>query len=192
MREHGLTAKQRVFIFEYLKDLNGTKAAIRAKYSVRTAAPAASRLLRNVKVSAEIQKAMRRRVGRLELRADRVLREIAELASANMYDYVRRDKHGHLRVDIDNLNRDSAKGLVEYSKTKGTIKIKLVNKLEALELLGKHLGLFMERHAHEFSGLEASAELTAVLGLRRVSDRELDAASQLLEPGSPPNPEKPN
>ena len=67
---------------------------------------------------------MRRRVGRLGLHADRVLREIADAASVNLYDYLRGDKHGHLRVDIDNLKRASAKGLVEYSKAKGTVIIK--------------------------------------------------------------------
>jgi len=61
---------------------------------------------------------MRRRVGRLGLHADRVLREIADAASVNLYDYLRGDKHGHLRVDIDNLNRASARALLNRAKRK--------------------------------------------------------------------------
>ena len=39
-----LTPKQRIFILEYLKDFNASRAAIGAGYSAKTAGPAASRL----------------------------------------------------------------------------------------------------------------------------------------------------
>jgi|NGEPerStandDraft_6_1074524.scaffolds.fasta_scaffold687195_1 phage terminase small subunit len=55
---HDLTARQKQFALEYLKDLNGTQAAVRTGYSARTAKAAASRLLTNVYLQAEIQKAM--------------------------------------------------------------------------------------------------------------------------------------
>lgn len=51
-----LTPKQSRFIDEYMIDLNGTQAAIRAGYSKKTAEQQASRLLSNVKVQAEIAK----------------------------------------------------------------------------------------------------------------------------------------
>ena len=45
-----MTERQRRFIVEYLKSGNGTKSALRAGYSARTARQAGSRLLTNVDV----------------------------------------------------------------------------------------------------------------------------------------------
>lgn len=56
-----MTPKQTAFVQEYMKDLNGTQAAIRAGYSADTATEQASRLLTNVKVASAIA----------ELQADR-------------------------------------------------------------------------------------------------------------------------
>ena len=47
-----LTARERAFVREYLVDLNGTKAAIRAHYSEKSAASQASRLLRKPEIRA--------------------------------------------------------------------------------------------------------------------------------------------
>jgi phage terminase small subunit len=181
MKQHSLTAKQRFFTLEYLKDFNATQAAIRAGYSAKTAAPAASRLLRNVKISEEIQKAMRRRVGRLEIHADKVLREIAAHASANIYDYFEIHPDGSAEINLAALSRDSAKGLAEYRITKHGFSIKLTDSLRALELLGEHLGLFAERHEHDFSLTQGIAELTQFLGLDKMSDQELGEARKFLD-----------
>ena len=47
-----LNDRERLFVHEYLVDLNGTKAATRAGYSEKTAASQASRLLRKAAVKA--------------------------------------------------------------------------------------------------------------------------------------------
>lgn len=77
-----LTEKQRAFVREYLVDLNGTQAAIRAGYSPDTAESQASRLLRNAKVSAAVGEAIAARAERVEIKADDVLRDIARIAKA--------------------------------------------------------------------------------------------------------------
>lgn len=51
-----LTPKQMRFVDEWLIDFNGKQAAIRAGYSAKTAEATAARLLRNVKVQAEISR----------------------------------------------------------------------------------------------------------------------------------------
>ena len=53
-----LTPKQARFVEEYLIDLNGKQAAIRAGYSPGTAEVQASRLLRNAKVRFALEDAM--------------------------------------------------------------------------------------------------------------------------------------
>jgi hypothetical protein len=137
-------------------------------------------VLRNVKVSAEIQKAMRRRAHKLEFDAGKVLQEIAALASANISDYLKIDHRGKVRLNLYTLTRDSAKGLVEYRVTKHGFSIKLTDSLRALELLGEHLGLFAERHEHDLSLTQGIAELTHFLGLDRMSPEELKEASKFL------------
>ena len=56
MTKRDLTPKQQRFVEEYLIDLNGTQAAIRAGYAVSGAAVEASRLLTNANISEAIQK----------------------------------------------------------------------------------------------------------------------------------------
>lgn len=78
-----LTPKQAKFVAEYLIDLNATQAAIRAGYSARTAEPAASRLLSNVKVGAAIAQAQKTSMDRLEMSADAIKKKLHEQAYAN-------------------------------------------------------------------------------------------------------------
>ena len=75
-----LTAKQRLFVTEYLKDLNATQSAIRAGYAKDSAEVQASRLISNVKVKQAIDSRLNARVSRLERTADEVLRDITDIA----------------------------------------------------------------------------------------------------------------
>jgi phage terminase small subunit len=150
-----LTPKQALFVREYLIDLNATRAAIAAGYSQKTAEAAASRLLRNVKVRAEIDKQIAERSERLEISADRVLQELARLAFLDPRRFF--DADGIARP-ITALDDDTARALAgmdveELFEGRGddrrqigvVRKYKLADKKAALELLGKHLGLFVER-----------------------------------------------
>lgn len=65
-----LNDRQARFVDEYLIDLNGTQAAIRAGYSAKTANEQASRLLVNVSVQAQLQRRMKDREQRTEINAD--------------------------------------------------------------------------------------------------------------------------
>lgn len=141
-----LTDKQIMFVKEYLIDLNGTQAAIRAGYSEKTAQEQASRLLSNVIVAAAIQDAMGKRSERVEITADRVLQEIAKLAFANLQDFY--DENGTLK-DIHTLPRDVAVALssskINLTESCAVQEIKLHDKKGSLELLGRHLKLFTDK-----------------------------------------------
>jgi phage terminase small subunit len=76
-----LTAKQQLFITEYLVDFNATQAAIRAGYSERTAQEQGSRLLSNVMVQEAIVEARKGRIERVEWTADEILRDLKEIAT---------------------------------------------------------------------------------------------------------------
>jgi len=79
---NNLTEKQRIFCEEYLVDLNAKQAAIRAKYSPKTAENQASRLLTKVKVQEYLQKRMNDRSERTEISADFVLTNLKDIANA--------------------------------------------------------------------------------------------------------------
>lgn len=79
-----LTPKQEAFCREYLIDLNGTQAAIRAGYSQRTANEQAARLLAKVSVSSRIQGLMTERAERVQRTADDVLKDIHKVKESCM------------------------------------------------------------------------------------------------------------
>ena len=71
-----LTDKQLMFCKEYIIDLNATQACIRSGYSEKTAEQQASRLLRNVKVKSEVERLKAIREKKVELTAEKVLKDI--------------------------------------------------------------------------------------------------------------------
>ena len=87
-----LTKCRKRFAEEYLIDLNGTRAYKAAYPNVKndeTAAAAAARLLRDVKVREYIDKRMKDRQKRTEITQDMVVKELASIAFSNMSDYAR-------------------------------------------------------------------------------------------------------
>lgn len=162
MSTNKLTDKQRMFVKEYLIDLNATQAAIRAGYSQKTANEQGARMLANVSIQEEIQKEMNKRANRIEITADKVLQEIAKLAFVNVKDLY--DEKGNLKdiTDLDD-NITSAISSIKVQQKAGDMKIslnsneapiqhideqvkeiKLWDKKASLELLGKHLKLFTD------------------------------------------------
>jgi phage terminase small subunit len=138
-----LRAKRRRFVEEYLIDLNATQAAIRAGYSAETAEQQGCRLLRNVKVQRAIAKRMAARSRRTNVTADRVLKEIARIAFASLSDFVEWGPDGVKLKPSAQLSADDRPAVVEVTQGKnGTLKIKLADKLRALEMAGRHLGMF--------------------------------------------------
>ncbi|MNM44922.1 Terminase small subunit [compost metagenome] len=78
-----LTAKQKLFVQEYLIDLNATQAAIRAGYSERTARKIGQENLTKPDIQAAIQEAQNQRAERTEITADMVLQRWWDIATAD-------------------------------------------------------------------------------------------------------------
>ena len=150
-----MTEKQKIFANEYLIDLNATRAYRVAYPSVKkdeTAAAAATRMLRNVKVAAYIQERLRERQKRTEITQDRVLQELAAIAFAKATDYAEVEDGQVIIKDTVNLDEQQVKAIAGIKEGKYGIEVKLNDKEKALELLGRHLGMFKDRM--EVSGLE--------------------------------------
>lgn len=110
-KEPHLNKKEQVFVNEYLRDRNATRAAVAAGYAPRTAAQAGSRLLRFVKVREEINRLTSKHLSDLEITAKKVLQGIAQLA---FYDPRRLfNDDGTLKriVDMDELSAMALKGI---------------------------------------------------------------------------------
>ena len=76
-----MTPKQQMFVKEYLKDLNGTQAAIRAGYAESGAHTEGHRLLMNAEVAEAIQAAKSKREAKMEITAEWVLNKLMEKAT---------------------------------------------------------------------------------------------------------------
>ena len=144
-----LTEKQQRFVEEYLIDLNATQAAIRAGYSVKTAEQTASRMLSFVKVQSEIEKALAERSRRTGINQDRVIQELAKIAFVNITNIVNDDCE--ILPDADEADLAAIESVkVKTIPTKGgevgiEREVKLSSKLKALEMLGKHLGMWNDK-----------------------------------------------
>lgn len=150
-----MTEKQKIFADEYLIDLNATRAYRVVYPSVKKEEAAAvngSKLLRNTKVAAYIQERMQERQKRTEITQDRVLQELAAIAFAKATDYAE-IKNECVRIkDTAELDEQQVRALAGIEEGKFGIKVKLNDKEKALELLGRHLGMFKDKL--EVSGLE--------------------------------------
>lgn len=148
MAKRQLSEQRQHFVDEYLIDLNGTQAAIRAGYSVKTAQEQASRLLSNVMVQQAIAKRMAERSKRTGINQDRVVLELAKIAFVKMTDIV--DDHGRIKgtaTDDDLACIESIKYKESDNEFGGSVEreVKIGSKLKALELLGKHLGMWNDK-----------------------------------------------
>lgn len=164
--------RQERFCREYVIDLNGTRAAIAAGYSERAAKEQASRLLTKANVRRLVDRLLSQRATRLEIKADRVVEEIARLAFSNMQDYIAVAPDGTYQgIDFGALSRDQAAAIQEIREdtTGGSgdgerklvirTTLKLSDKTKNLELLGRHLGMFQDKL--HVTGLEGLAERLA-------------------------------
>ena len=150
-----MTEKQKIFADEYLIDLNATRAYRKAYPSVKkdeTAAQAGSRMLRNVKVAEYIAERMQARQERTEITQDKVLEELAAIAFARATDYAEVKDDQVIIKDTSGLSENQIKAIAGIMQSKFGIELKLNDKEKALELLGRHLGMFKDRV--EVSGLE--------------------------------------
>ena len=164
-----LTPKQKRFCEEYLIDLNATQAAIRAGYSPKTAEQTASRLLRNVKVQDYIAKRQKELSRSTEITQERVIKELALIAFSNNADYAHvvekklQVEAGGALVDVldkdgkpvtyrtvepvltEELTEEQKRALAVIKKGRDGLEVKSCDKVKALELLGKHLGIFTDK-----------------------------------------------
>lgn len=145
-----MTEKQKRFVEEYLIDLNATQAAIRAGYSVKRASEIGYQLLQKTTVQQAISEKMAERSKRTGINQDRILMELARIAllnSANVVNYEDATiKEDALPDDLAAVASVKVKRFPTKDGGEGIEReIKFCDKVRALELAGKHLGMFKDK-----------------------------------------------
>ena len=167
--EKKMTNAQKRFCDEYLIDLNATRAykvAYRCKKD-ETASVNGSKLLRNTKVQEYISQKQKEIQKRTEITQDKVIKELANIAFSNGTDFVQiveRQYEENIYDDegncigtkpkkykcleltaTDELTEEQKSAIAGIKQTTNGIEIKTNDKVKALELLGKHLGIFNDK-----------------------------------------------
>ena len=153
-----LTAKQIRFVDEYIVDFNATQAAIRAGYKAKTAHVIGAENLRKPKIAEEIARRQKDLQRRTEVTQERVVKELARIAFANIADYIHVETQTRTKDDgsevtyqtvmfneTQELSADQRAALAVVKQSVNGFELKLHDKIKALELLGRHIGMFNDK-----------------------------------------------
>ena len=144
-----LTPKQEKFIKEYMIDLNGQQAAIRAGYSVKSAKEIASEMLTKPNIQAALGKKQAEQSKRLGISADRVMNELAKIGFANITDLANvNTAKVNLAASRDDTAAIQSVRVKTIPTNDGKIverEIKTHDKIKALENIGRRLGMWNDK-----------------------------------------------
>lgn len=153
-----LTPKERRFVAEYLIDQNATQAATRAGYTAKRLDQAGYELLRKPEIQAQVEIGQAKQLAAAGVTVQRIVDELAKISFADRRKLF--DSEGHLlppaqwpddlAACVSGLEMESATiegpdgpRIVAYPS-----KVRLVDKKGTLELLGRHLKMFVDRIEH--------------------------------------------
>ncbi len=150
-----LTEKRARFIEEYLRDYNGTQAAIRAGYAPESAGVEACRLLKNANVRKRLEKRKKQLLDAISEDQFRTMRELSRVAHLDIRKLY--DEQGQLKpvsewddesaaavAGVETVRRQSPEERDEEGNPvwETVMKVKTYDKVKALELIGRHQSLF--------------------------------------------------
>jgi phage terminase small subunit len=170
-----LTPKQEAFCRAYVETGNASEA-YRRSYDASKMAPAtinrrATELLANSTIRARVQALQEGHQKRHELTVDRVIGELTSIAFASAGDFFDWGPGGVRVKDKSQLTPEQLAVVSEVSQTiteaGGTIRVKLHSKLDALDKLARHLGLYKELRLHEHTIKDADDKPVDPLDLAR-------------------------
>lgn len=167
-----MTNKQKLFVDEYLIDLNATRAYKSVYKNVKSddaARACSSKLLTNANIKEYLEKRMKDRERRTEITQDKVLAELAQIAFANGSDFAKvvektyrqpiydpddpkkvigEEEIPYKAVEIEvteDIPKDKRKAISGIKMGKNGIEVATCDKVRALELLGRHLGMWNDK-----------------------------------------------
>lgn len=187
-----MTPKKLKFAQRYLIHGNGTEAAKEAKYSPRSAHAQACRLLKDADVKAYIAEKRAAIAKKADVTVERIVEELAKIGFSNLADYVYIDESGNPFLDFKDMPEGAMRAVQEittevyvegHGKEAETVKktkFKLHPKIHALELLGKKLGMFVDKHQHD-----VTVHHVIDLGFNERPPKDVTPPSPLVDEGKP-------
>ena len=152
LNESDLTDNQKLFCIEFIKCFNATKAYQRVySCSYNSAMSNASKLLTNTKVKAEIQRLKLAKLNRVMLSEDDIFQKMMDIAFSDITDYSDFDNKG---IIVKSSKEIDGTLIAEIRQDDKGIKIKLLDKMQALKWLGDRLDLLPTE-----SGMKLDIEL---------------------------------
>jgi phage terminase small subunit len=133
--EKPISLKRSRFIKEYLIDLNGTQAAIRAGYSPKSAGIIADELLKIPYIKDGIQVAMDARSKRTDITQDNILKDLNEIKERCMQRSPVMEYDSDLKMLVQ-ARDENGKHIWQFEANPA---------IKALELLGKHLRMWTDK-----------------------------------------------
>lgn len=152
-------AKREDFCQQFIIDKNATQAAIRAKYSKKTAYSQGQRLLKNVDVQKRIAELQEEQIRRVQIDADYVLNRLTEIDNLDILDILTDDLRDFRpltdwpeawRKSISGVDMQRLRSRDDDEDIETTIsKIKWPDKTKNLEMIGKHVSVKAWDNKHE-------------------------------------------
>jgi len=134
-----LTKKQQMFVDEYIIDLNGTQAAIRAGYSKKSARQAGTENLSKPSIREAIDERLAEKKDKLIMKQDEILERLTEQG--------RREATDYQVVIVEEPIFDDNDNVIGVEKKPQIVEVPTQNKdaIKALELLGKRYRMWTEK-----------------------------------------------
>lgn len=177
-----LLEKQKRFCEEYVKDFNGSAAARRSGYSVKTSKEAAAQLLNKSTVQEYLAGLISDIQKRHELEVDSLIVELKRIAFSDLANYYGEDNS---ILPVNEIDKEARSAIEQYAdfKTdtkygkKEVRKIKLNSKLDAIEKLMRYMGAYerdnkQKNDIYNRSTDDLVAELAAIRARRNQNDEE--------------------
>lgn len=151
-----LTGKQSIFCQLYVRSFNATNAYHKAYGCTRTAAMTnGSRLLKNDKIKAEIERLKKEKVAKLFLDENDIFEKMIEIAFSDITDFLGFD--GGV-VWLNNSKEVDGTLITEVKQGKDGISIKLADKMKALLWLADHMDMATEEQRAKIDLLKKQAQ----------------------------------
>lgn len=158
----GFNLRTRILINRFISHGNITLAATEAGYSPKTAAKQGSDILKKPEVKAEVERRLKQRLDKMNLKAEDVLKLVKDLAYADITEAF--DENGKLlpfsampdevRKMIRGMDTEELFGGRGSSKRKIGVgkKIRFDTRKDYVEILCKYFKILVDAHEHSFKG----------------------------------------
>lgn len=169
-----LTIKQERFVVEFPKDWNMTQAALRAGYAKRSARQSGSDNMKNPYILERIRKEIERLQKETGVTSEKVLLELGRIAFSDLTEFMAWSGEGANFYDSAELDEEQRAVISEVqaettryyprdedapSEERVKLKVKLYDKLAALDKLARHFGILKDKVDVTHSGEIAITEV---------------------------------